>query len=118
MKEIRRKKKEIISEIISNVYTKKKKKKRDSFDKTRKMRYNINLYDKISYFQNKKYYLYFFQLLNIFIVKNIQEYIFYKIILKLNKKSKCSLGENNEKCDFPFYIKTLYRLFVFFKKMI
>ena len=122
MNEIRSTKKEIVSEIISNGDTTDYLQKRDSFDKTRKIRNNIILYNKISYFQNKKYYLYFFQLLIIFIVKNIQEYIFYKIILKLNKKSKCPLGENNENCkekinfDFPFYIKTLYRLFVFFKK--
>ena len=59
--------------------------------------------------EQKKKYQYIIQLMNLFLTKNIQEYIFN--ILKSRKK------ENITKNDyyFPFYIKTLQRLINYLK---
>ena len=80
----------------------------------------ININDKINYFHNKMYYLNFIQLLNLFLIKNTQEYIFYKLLVyyqyyntknKIKNKNKYFIGYNNSKFSFPFYILSLTRIF-------
>ena len=86
---------------------------------------NININNKINYFQNKTNYIYFFRLLQLFLVKNIQEYIFYKIkgyIMnysnRKNSKIKYEIQfqyDKKSEFDFPFYIKALYRCYIYYK---
>ena len=59
--------------------------------------------------EKKQKYQYFIQLMNLFLTKNIQEYIF--IMLKTRKKENISKNEYY----FPFLIKTLQRLINYLK---
>ena len=59
--------------------------------------------------EQKKKYQYFIKLMNLFLTKNIQEYIF--MMLKTRKKEKILKNEYY----FPFYVKTLQRLINYLK---
>jgi len=89
--------------------------------KTKRNFYNININDKISYFHNKINYIYFIQLLNLFVIKNTQEYYFYKLYNYYKKNYNISTDKNlnlynNFNFSFPFYIRALKRLFIYCKK--
>ena len=116
------------SDIISNgnniIYIKKEK----ISDKEKRKHQNININNKINYFKNKTNYTYFFRLLQLFLTKNIQEYIFYKIKRSIkpnkihsNKKSNKTKDEikfqydERFEFDFPFYIKALHKCFNIYK---
>ena len=88
-----------------------------SMDKTRIKHQNNHIINKINYFKNKKNYIYFFRLLKLFLTKNIQEYIFYQIKEINNKRfNKIFEETNDQNFDFPFYIKALYKLYLFCKQ--
>ena len=89
--------------------------------KTKRNFYNININDKISYFHNKINYIYFIQLLNLFVIKNTQEYYFYKLYNYYKNNYNISTVKNlnlynNFNFSFPFYIRVLKRLFIYCKK--
>ena len=89
-------------------------------NKTRRNFNNINISNKINYFHNKINYINFIQLLNLFIVKNAQENIFYKLLyhyqnIQNNTKKYINLY-NNSNFNIPFYILTLKRLFKYISK--
>ena len=81
----------------------------------------ININNKINYFHNKINYINFIQLLNLFIIKNTQEFIYYKLFKYYQKKYNKSNNKliniyNNCKFKFPFYISSLKRLFKYILK--
>ena len=89
--------------------------------KTKRNFYNININDKINYFHNKINYIYFIQLLNLFVIKNTQEYYFYKLYNYYKNNYNISTAKNlnlynNFNFSFPFYIRALKRLFIYCKK--
>jgi hypothetical protein len=84
---------------------------------------NININSKINYFQNKINYINFIHILSIFITKNTQEMIFYKLYTyyesnnintNLSKKEYYNLSDINN-FKFPFFVSTLKRLFKYIK---
>ena len=81
---------------------------------------NININNKIKYFHNKINYINFIHLLNLFLIKNTQEYIFYKLLIYSNNRTKnkcnCINIYNNSKFSFPFYISCLKRVFKYISK--
>ena len=82
---------------------------------------SININNKISYFHNKINYINFIQMLNLFIVKNTQEYIFYKFLhymqIHYNIMPKIIINfYNNSHFNFPFYIQSLKRIFKYIIK--
>ena len=84
---------------------------------------NININNKINYFHNKINYINFIQLLNLFVIKNTQEYIFYKLLIyyenyntKIKYKSKYNYLYNNSQFTFPFYISCLIKVFKYILK--
>ena len=90
--------------------------KEKSFEDEKRTHLNININKKINYFKNKTNYIHFFRLLQLFLVKNIQEYIFYKI--KGNNKIKEKIQFKYDikyEFDFPFYIKALYKCYIYYK---
>ena len=113
------------SEILSNrnniIHIKKEK----NLDKEKRKHQNININNKINYFQNKTNYIYFFRHLQLFLVKNIQEYIFYRIkgyIMNYSNRKNNKIKDEiqfqydmKNAFDFPFYIKALYRCYIYYK---
>ena len=90
-------------------------------NKTKKNFNIININNKISYFHNKINYINFIQMLNLFIVKNTQEYIFYKILhyvqIHYNIIPNIVINfYNNSHFNFPFYILSLKRFFKYIIK--
>ena len=82
---------------------------------------SININKKINYFHNKINYINFIQLINLFIIKNIQQYFFYKILhyTQINYNiltNKIMNLYNNTHFIFPFYIESLNRIFKYITK--